>query len=266
MTMLAPELNLPPEHPLRQILNAIAAHPEVREPVLRILLTEKFLALPEQVDKLSSRVEDLTGQVQELRGDFNDFREETREQFSSINQRIDENTRRLDETNQRLDETTRRLDENIRITRRLEGHVGRLVGASYEDLCRAEIDSVLDEWLDRPVLADRERISALLQEARWNNEISRSDYLDGRRADIIARAFNDENHSGPLAVVESSVTFNRNDLQSAARRAEVIGRVLGVATAAFVVTNNDWPPEVGNLAQQLGVTIIRHEAPEFTET
>lgn len=56
--------DIPPDDPVRQILDTIAAHPEVRGPVLRILLTEDLLALPEQ--------------VKELRADLNEFKEETR--------------------------------------------------------------------------------------------------------------------------------------------------------------------------------------------
>ncbi len=280
MTTLAPELNLPPDHPLRQILDTIAAHPEVREPVLRILLTEKFLALPEQ--------------VAELRSEFEDFREETREQFRSVNERLDENNARLDEnnarldennarldennarldennarldeTNARLDETARQLRENTVAIRRMEGHVGRLRGVSYEDTCRHEIVAVMDGWLQDPVIADREPINQRLRAARHTGLITRNEYLDGLRPDIIARAGDDENHNGLLAVAEASVTFNRGDLETAARRAEIIARVVGVRTAAFVVTNHQWPDVLNEVARQLGVTIIHHEVPEFTET
>ncbi len=265
MTTLAPELNLPPDHPLRQILDTISAHPELREPVLRILLTEKLLALPEQ--------------VAQLRSEFEDFREETREQFRSVNSRLDEtNSRldehnsRLDETNSRLDETNSRLDENTRLLRentaairRVEGHVGRLRGVSYEDTCRHEIVAVMDGWLEDPVIADREPIDERLRAARHTGLITRNEYLDGLRPDIIARAGDDENHSGLLAVAEASVTFNRGDMETAARRAEIIARVVGVRTAAFVVTNQQWPDALNEVARQLGVTIIHHEVPEFTE-
>ena len=266
MTTLAPELNLPPDHPLRQILDTIAAHPEVREPVLRILLTEKFLALPEQ--------------VAELRSEFEDFREETREQFRSVNERLDENNARLDENNARLDENNARLDENnarldetarqlrenTAAIRRMEGHVGRLRGVSYEDTCRHEVVAVMDGWLQDPVIADREPINQRLRTARHTGLITRNEYLDGLRPDIIARAGDDENHNGLLAVAEASVTFNRGDLETAARRAEIIARVVGVRTAAFVVTNHQWPDVLNEVARQLGVTIIHHEVPEFTET
>ena len=216
----------------------------------------------------------------ELRGEFEDFREETREQFRSVNARLDEtNARldehnsRLDETNSRLDETNSRLDENTRLLRentaairRVEGHVGRLRGVSYEDTCRHEIVAVMDGWLEDPVIADREPINERLRTARHTGLITRNEYLDGLRPDIIARAGDDENHNGLLAVAEASVTFNRGDLETAARRAEIIARVVGVRTAAFVVTNHQWPDVLNEVARQLGVTIIHHEVPEFTET
>ena len=75
MTSPTPEIDLPPDHILRQLLDAIAAHPEVRQPLLRTLLTEDFLGLPERVDK--------------LQGEFEEFREESRAGFRAVNERID---------------------------------------------------------------------------------------------------------------------------------------------------------------------------------
>ena len=112
MTSSAPETGLPPDHLVRQLLDAIAEHPEVREPLLRALLTEDFLTLPRRVEKLE--------------GEFQEFREETRAGFRAVNERIDatnaevrvlgkrldENTGRLDEFGNRLDEFGNRLDEN----------------------------------------------------------------------------------------------------------------------------------------------------------
>ena len=251
MTTLAPELGLPPEHPLRQILDTIAAHPELREPVLRVLLTEDFLALPEQ--------------VRALREEFDEFRKETRAEFHNVNERIDETNRQLGETNRQLGETNRQLGENTRVTRRLEGHVGRMRGHSYEDMCRYEIVGVMDGWLEDPVVADREPINERLRNARHAGRITRNEYLDGLRPDIIARAGDDEGHTGLIAVAEASVTCNRRDLETAARRAELIARVAGVTTGAFVVTNHQWPDALSEAARELGVTLILHEVPDFAE-
>ena len=256
MTSPAPETELPPDHLLRQLLDAIAAHPEVREPLLRVLLTDDFLALPNRVDK--------------LQGEFEEFREETRAGFRAVNERIDVTngevrtlSDRLDENTRRLGEHSHRLDENTRAIRRLEGHVGRLVGNTYEDLCRYEIGAILDGWLIGPVLADRQLISAKLLQARESGSIGREDYLSGLRPDIIARENGDTDHFGPLAVVEASVTFNRSDLENAARRAAIISGVTGSRVTAFVATHVGWPGEVNTIAESLGVTIIRHEDPDY---
>ncbi len=272
MTSPISEMDLPHDHLLRQLIDAIAAHPEVREPLLRVLLTEDFLSLPSRVDK--------------LQGEFEEFREETRAEFRSVNERLDaanerldDNTKRLDAANERLDATneildatrlevrtlSQRMDENTRAIRRLEGHVGRLTGNAYEDKCRDQIGVILDGWLDGPIIADRGLINAKLLEARQNNAITREEYLDGLRPDIIAREVADIGQTGRLAIVEASVTFNRGDLENAARRAAIITRVIGVGTAAFVATHSGWPDEVNDAARQLGVTIIRHEDPDFAD-
>ena len=66
-----------------------------------------------------------------------------------------------------------------------------------------------------------------------------------------------------MAVVEVSITFNREDLENAARRAELIGRVTGIPTAAYLVTLYDWPVEMDTAARDLGVTVIQHFLPKY---
>ena len=133
----------------------------------------------------------------------------------------------------------------------------------YRDFCSYEIGIILDGWLDGPVLADRNLVSARLLEARHSGAISREEYLDGLRPDIIARGVQDTGHTGPLAVVEVSVTFNLRDLENSARRAAVIARAIESSVAAFVATHSAWPDEVDAVAEGLGVTVIRHEDPDY---
>ena len=236
MTLLAPELGLPPEHPLRQILDTITAHPELREPVLRVLLTEDFLALPGRMDAL-------TEQVQGLREEFDGFREETRDQFRAVHDRIDESRRD--------------------VIRQVNGSIGRLRGEAYERKCAAQLDAILVDHFRYAVEYDRTAIIDRLVQARHDRLISRAEYIDARNVDIIAQekaGYDEDQH---LAVVEVSITFNQDDLETAARRAPIIGRVFGLRTDAFVATNGPWPDEVNEVAQRLGVTIVQHFLPEF---
>ena len=246
MTSTALEFDLPPDHLLRQIIDAIAAHPEVREPLLRVLLTEDFLALPAQMKQVQ-------GQLGELQGSFEDLRAETREGFRNVQEQF----RNVQEQFRAVNE---RLDDNTRAIRSLDGSVGQLRGDSYENLCAKEVGVILDGWLDGPVLADREWINTLLLNARRNDRISRGEYLDGLRPDIIARGMAENGKPDRYAVIEASITFNRDDLETAARRAGIIGRVTDTRTDAFIATSNDWPEEINEVARQLEVTIIQHQA------
>ena len=262
MTSAILELDLPPDHPLRQIMNTITAHPEVRPPLLRVLLTDDLPALPEKVDALQDKVDT-------LQESFEEFRDETRAGFRAVNARIDETNRAMQEQFRAMQEQFRavneHLTENTRAIRSLQGHSGRLRGISYEDLCRRVIGVILDGWLDGPVLADLERINLQLLRARRNGDISRDEYNHGLLPDIVAREYDDENQTGRLAVVEATVTFNRGDLEIAARRAAIIAKATGQRVDAFVATHHEWPPAMDAVARQLGVAIIRYESPEHAD-
>ena len=81
--------------------------------------------------------------------------------------------------------------------------------------------------------------------------------------DIIARAENDDETTGTLAVLEATITFNREDLETASRRADIIARVAGVPADAYIVTHHDWPAEMDAAARALGVTIISYPLAQY---
>ena len=292
---------------VQQLIDTVTAHPEVREPLLRALLTEDFLGLPERVSRLQES--------------FDDFRDETRAEFGRVNARIDANTdaiaantdaiatntdaiatntdaiatnasaiaantseleehrrtlaehsriiaehsRTIAENSRIIADHSQTIADNTRVTRRLNGHVGRLRGAGYEDDCRDEVAGILDGFLDLAVLADRGRIKSQLERARADRNITREQFLDGLRPDIIARDIDDNGEAELLLVGECSITFNRRDVETAYRRARVIEQVTGVKTQAFVVTHYDWPEEIAEVAQQFQVAIIQHQSDEHAD-
>ena len=293
ITLPPPEVDLPAEHLLRQLLDALAAHPEVREPLLRVLLTEDFLALPERVSHLQATLDDFreemrseirrvdtridentrqisenTRQTQEHTRQIQEHTRQISEHTAQIQEntrQISENTRQISENTRQISENTEQLRENTRQLRRLSGHVGRLRGAEYEDGCRRRIGIILDGLVERPGLADWDFINEHLRELRHRGLITRAEYDDGMRADIIAWSADDAGQPGQLFVGEASITFNRGDLETAARRAGIIGRATGVPTVAFLVTHYGWPDEASEVARQLGVTIIRHESDQHAD-
>jgi hypothetical protein len=231
------ELDLPDDELLRRIVTAVSAHPEVREPLLRVLLTDEFLNLPAEVKEL---------------------REETREAFHVVNERIDETNETMREQFQaQFQAVNERIDANTRSIGTLMGQVGELRGEAYERRCAERIDAVMIDHFDYAVLADRIPINRQLIQARRNALITREEYEGGRNVDIIVQEQAEGETPSRLAAIEVSVTFNEDDLENAAGRAATLARITGIPTEAFLITRNAWPERVAAAATRSGVTIVR---------
>ena len=141
----------------------------------------------------------------------------------------------------------------------------RLDDLFYQLICADELYLVLYDWFDCAIVVSNEEIAALLRKARRNGSISRDESLDGHRAGIIAIDDGIGDLVGQLAVLELSAYPDQDDVENAARRADIIGRASGVTTYAFAVAYHQWPDEMKDFAHQLGVTLIRYEARDYNE-
>lgn len=240
--LIAPEHTLSPDSVIDRIMAEIATHPEVREPLLRTLLTEDFLALPILVKEQGERIDDLST---EMRAGF---------------QRLDD---RIDGVRDELKSEIREvLEETMKVGREvgvLRGRVGQLFGGSYEDRCRARIDSILVHHLDNPNLVDLARFRDAMQQIRAQGIISRNEYQQVREIDIVAGDIAADSTVTRYAVVEVSYTVNNDDIDKAALRSAIVQRGVGVPTDAFFITANAWPESLAEYAADKGVTVIRYD-------
>ena len=309
---------------VRQLLQEIALHPQVRQPVLRFLLAEDFPALVAMVRENTDNirlilerlgvVEDAVARIPAIEEKVARIPaieekvaripaleekvaripaiEEAVARIPAIEEAvaripaleeavaripaIEEKVARIPALEEQvaripaIEEKVARIptiEDELRSVQRglatLQGSFGRFRGESYENACRQEIAAVLDGFLEWPILADRERINRLLVAARHADRITRAELIDGYHVDIIARAENDDESTGTLAVLEATITFNREDLETASRRADIIARVAGVPAVAYLVTHHDWPAEMDEAARALGVTIISYPLAQY---
>ena len=256
MTTELTEQELSPESIARQLVSEIRADPRIRELVLRELLTEDFLRLPEEHRRLVERLDQFTDQVIRLA-------EEIRESRDSTNRRLDaleQSQQQLTQDVQRLTQSVQRLDQG---QQRLEGQVGNLRGHSYEQNCSEQIELVMVDHFADIALTDRSTINNLLLQARRDGRLTRQQFDQGRVIDIIGRGMPIGEQSEVQAVVEVSVTINEQDIHNARRRAILLQNLTGVSTRAFCVANALWSDELDDEADQLGVTLIRYEMPGF---
>ena len=251
---------IPPEAEIvRRIVDEVRRYPRIRRPLLRFLAADDFDELMAAVRENSDNIK----LILERMGVMDDRMGTMENRMGTMDDRMGTMENRMGVIEERLtsvEGAVERIDHNVRS---LQGSVGQLRGDSYENKCAEEIEGILDGYLKNAVLADRERIRVAFRNVRDNNLITREEFVDAYRPDIIARAAHDDDETEGLAVVEVSVTFNREDLEAASRRAELIGRVTGVPTAAYLVTHHEWPAEMDAAARDLDVTIIRHAIPEY---
>lgn len=240
--LIAPEHTLSPDSVIGRIMAEIATHPEVREPLLRTLLTEDFLALPILVKEQGERIDDLSTEM--------------RAGFQRLDDRIDGVRDELKSEIREVREETMKVGREVGV---LRGRVGQLFGGSYEDRCRARIDSILVHHLDNPNLVDLARFRDAMQQIRAQGIISRNEYQQVREIDIVAGDIAADSTVTRYAVVEVSYTVNNDDIDKAALRSAIVRRGAGVPTDAFFITANAWPESLAEYAADKGVTVIKYE-------
>ena len=280
---------IPPEAEIvRRIIEEVQQHPRIRRPLLRFLMADDFdeliAAVRENSDNIRLILERI-GVVEQAVQRIPAIEEAVQripaieeavqripvieERLASVEEAvqripvIEERLTSVEEAVQRIPAIEEAVQRTDRVVRSLQGSVGQLRGDSYELKCAEQIDAVLDGLLSSAVLADRERVNTLLRNARRTGLISREELQDGYNVDIIAHPYDDADETDILAVVEASITFNRQDLETVTRRAALIGRITGVVTASYLVTHHDWPTDMDTTARELGVTIVQYKLPQY---
>ena len=267
------EQGFPPESIARMLVNELRAAPQLRGLVLRELLTEDFLELPQRVTRLEESVaelrDDFTAHADSMQSQMDVTRRDIAEMRSDITEiRGDITEIRGDIVEMRSDITEMRGDiiEMRGDIDDLKGQFGNLRGESYESKCSEDIELVLVDYIDRPLLADRNWIRNALVRARRDGTISRLQYDRARVVDIIADGEDLNGNQPILAVVEASVTINDHDVNAAHERAAILRNVTGRDTRPFCVANVQWSAELASFAENLGVTLILYELPHFGHT
>ena len=279
------EQGFPPESIARMLVNELRAAPQLRELVLRELLTEDFLGLPRRVEQLEATVAELRDEVTTrmdgfsarmdgfsarmdgfstrmdgMQNDITELRRDTTElRRDTTGLRRDTTELRRDTTDLRRDTTGLRRDMNL-----LTGRVGNMLGESYETRCSEDIELVLVDYVDKPILHDRDDIRVALVQARRNGVISRVQFDRVRVADIIADGVDLDSGQPILVVMEASITINESDVNAAHERAALLRVVVGGDTRPFCVANVQWSDDLAKTAGQLGVTLIHYELPNFS--
>jgi hypothetical protein len=172
-------------------------------------MQDQFQQVNQHIDETNRSMQD---QFQQVNQHIDETNRSMQDQFQQVNQHIDETNRSMQDQFQQVNQ---RIDESAEsVVRRMEGSLGRFRGETYEKRCAEKIDAILVDHFGHAEVVDRAAINRQLAQARQDGVLSRQEYLDGRNADIIAHDTLADGTEQLWAVVEVSITFNRNDLET----------------------------------------------------
>ena len=191
----------------------------------------------------------LTQELLDLPGRFDRFVEAQRE-FNQAQQKANEAQQEANEAQQ---ETNRLTDRRLNA---IEGQIGNLQGGQYERTVRTKAlaRSMIALGFEVPYVALNQdglidpRLTSAIAQAIRDGLVSREDSADLFEADLIISA-EDNRH----AVVEVSLTADRDDIDRAKTRAGILAAITEGAVTPVVITSRLNPTQSAQ-AEAEGVT------------
>lgn len=218
------------------LLTQLRDHPEWREDLRRVVLTDELLALPGVVADLAQGQRVLVAQVGQLA------------------ERMDQLAARMDQLAARMDQLTEQVTMLAKLVERQGDKVSMLQGMALEDRYRNKVYAYFQGIARRLRLLSPDQLDDLLDEGVEAGAITDEDATNVRRADIVARGRWDDGEV--YLVIEVSWSVDLDDVDRAVARARSItatGR-----RAIPVVAGRRIDDEAQTAAPDHGVWMVRN--------
>jgi hypothetical protein len=230
---------------IRTLLRSLRNDPEARGALLRELLSDRFLDLPARVEAIEQTLQQLVeAQVR------------TQQQLDVLTQRVVALTQRVVALTQRVDalaEAQTRTEIAVQTLadrfaehlHRIDMAVGYVVERRYDERASAYFAPIAR----RIRVVGREARDDLVEQALDDGTLTRGEATALRLTDTIARGRRD---GDPVyLVVEASYTVDEGDVDRAADRADLLGRLVG--TTIPIVAGEYIDEDARRKAEEKGV-------------
>ena len=223
---------------IRTLLRSLRNDPDARGALLRELLSDRFLDLPARVDAIEQTLQQLVeAQVR------------TQQQLDVLTQRVVALTQRVDalaEAQTRTEIAVQTLaDRFAKHLHRIDMAVGYVVERRYDERASAYFAPIAR----RIRVVGREARDDLVEQALDDATLTRGEATALRLTDTIARGRRD---GEPVyLVVEASYTVDEGDVDRAADRADLLGRLVG--TTIPIVAGEYIDEDARRKAEEKGV-------------
>ena len=253
-------------------LEEIAAHSEQR-----LTRLEEIAARSEQrltrLEEIAASSNERLARLEEIAASSNERLARLEEIATSSNERLtglEGRTDNLEEIAASTNERLTGLETNTRQMRveidRMQGQLGRLLGADAERRLQGNLSRVLSQRMRlrravtlKSIVANIDQgLADLLEDAEDQQIITPNQHSQVCLLDVILRAIDRATAAPVYIAVEVSITLHQEDIDRAADRAAILEKATGVAAKAVVVSGRVPPPQEAQAAAA-GVSIILAE-------
>jgi hypothetical protein len=205
----------------QDLIRLLEQHPEWRADLRRLVLTDELLELPAVVRDLAEQVRALAEAQRRTDADLVELRQVVRE--------LAEAQRRTEEEVRALAEAQRQMAVDLSALRVVVGdmrdQLGTLRGRELERQYREHAGAYFDDILHRARLLSRQQLADLLDAAQDEGRFTPAERRDVLLADLVVSGRRPVDGAEVYLVVEVSVGVGLEDVERAARRAALLGRL-----------------------------------------
>ena len=227
---------------INDLARILREKPEWVSTLRNLLLSQELLDLPEK---------------------FAQFVQTTNDNFQLINRRLD----RLEDDVAVLKEDMGLVKQDLNLVKenlnRVNGKMDNALGANYEFKIQRNIGSIAGQYLNlrrvrvqQGPRTDRDpRLEELLEQAEDQQLITKEQYLDLQRLDLVFTGRPQDRTGETTVAAEISITIGNNDIERAARRAQALNQALNQEVIPVVIGAHI-DEERKQMAQERAVSIM----------
>ena len=227
---------------INDLARILREKPEWVSTLRNLLLSQELLDLPEK---------------------FAQFVQTTNDNFQLVNRRLD----RLEEDVAVLKEDMGLVKQDLNLVKenlnRVNGKMDNALGANYEFKIQRNIGSIAGQYLNlrrvrvqQGPRTDRDpRLEELLEQAEDQQLITKEQYLDLQRLDLVFTGRQQDRTGETTVAAEISITIGNNDIERAARRAQALNQALNQEVIPVVIGAHI-DEERRQMAQERDVSIM----------
>ena len=237
------------------LVRLLEERPQWRSEMRRLVLSDEYLAVPEQIAALQREVAELRQEVAELRQEVAELRQEvaelrrdTENRLREVNEQIAELRRDTEQHFHRVNLQIGQLQTDMKA---VKDDLGQLKGENLERRYRERAHAYFGRLIRKLQVLTGEEIYALLEDAVAQGTLSESDRDEVGWADLVMRGRWRADDREVMVLTEISWVADRHDVLRAIDRSTLLAR-LGTPVVPVIAGSSVTEP-AANMARSRNV-------------